>query len=154
MVWLKGLSHHFFTLTPSVVTRKYDFFTLSLAQSLLSQDNYLFTLCLAQSLLSRGSISLRLVWIKSVVRGLHFCTLWLIQSLLSQGIFLYNRLKGCCHGEPFFLYGSLTTPHLSLNHESLLGTTDDFTTSSLHFALFSTALWNLVNSKPDRSLDS
>ena len=28
------------------------------------------------------------------------------------------------------------------------GTTDDFATSFLHFSLFSTALWDLLNSKP------
>ena len=38
--------------------------------------------------------------------------------------------------------------HLSLSHEGHWGTTDDFTTSFLHFSLFSTALWDLVNSKP------
>ena len=42
--------------------------------------------------------------------------------------------------------------HLSLNREGRWGTTDDFTTSFLHFALFSTALWNLANSRPVRSL--
>ena len=38
--------------------------------------------------------------------------------------------------------------HLSLNHRGCLGTTDDFTASLLHFALFSTALWDLANSRP------
>ena len=42
--------------------------------------------------------------------------------------------------------------HLSLNREGRLGTTDDFTTNFLHFPLFSTALWNLVNSMPVHSL--
>ena len=32
------------------------------------------------------------------------------------------------------------------------GTTDDFTTSFLHFSLFSTAPWDLANSRPVRSL--
>ena len=36
--------------------------------------------------------------------------------------------------------------HLSLNCEGRWGTTDDFTTSFLHFSLFSTALWDLANS--------
>ena len=31
-------------------------------------------------------------------------------------------------------------------------TTDDFATSSLHFSLFSTALWDLPNSRPVHSL--
>ena len=38
--------------------------------------------------------------------------------------------------------------HLSLNHEGRWGTTDDFATSFLHFFLFSTALWDLANSRP------
>ena len=43
-------------------------------------------------------------------------------------------------------------PHLSLNRWGRWGTTDDFTTSFLHFSLFSTALWNLANPIPVRSL--
>ena len=42
--------------------------------------------------------------------------------------------------------------HLSLNREGRWGTTDDFATSFLHFSLFSTALWDLANSRPDYSL--
>ena len=42
--------------------------------------------------------------------------------------------------------------HLSLNREGRWGTTDDFTTSFLHFALFSSALWDLANSRPVHSL--
>ena len=42
--------------------------------------------------------------------------------------------------------------HLSLNREGCLGTTDDFTISFLHFSLFSTALWDLPNSRPVHSL--
>ena len=42
--------------------------------------------------------------------------------------------------------------HLSLNREGRLGTTDDFTTSFLHFSLFSTALWVFANSRPVHSL--
>ena len=37
--------------------------------------------------------------------------------------------------------------HLSLKHEGRWGTTDDFATSFLHFPLFSTALWDLANSR-------
>ena len=44
--------------------------------------------------------------------------------------------------------------HQSLNHESYWGTTDDFATSFLHFPLFSTALWDLLNSRPVYSLMS
>ena len=42
--------------------------------------------------------------------------------------------------------------HQSLNHEGRWGTTDDFATSFLHFSLFSTALWDLPNSRPVHSL--
>ena len=42
--------------------------------------------------------------------------------------------------------------HLSLNCEGRWGATDDFAASFLHFALFSTALWDLANSRPVHSL--
>ena len=42
--------------------------------------------------------------------------------------------------------------HLSLNLEGRWDTTDDFTTSFLHFSLSSTALWDLANSRPVHSL--
>ena len=42
--------------------------------------------------------------------------------------------------------------HQSLNREGRWGTTDVFATSFLHFSLFSTALWNLPNSRPVHSL--
>ena len=42
--------------------------------------------------------------------------------------------------------------HPSLNCEGRWGTTDDFTTSFLHCSLFSTALWDLPNSRPVHSL--
>ena len=42
--------------------------------------------------------------------------------------------------------------HLSLNCKGRWGTTDDFTTSSFRFSLFSTALWDLANSRPVHSL--
>ena len=41
--------------------------------------------------------------------------------------------------------------HLSLNRKGRWGTTHDFTTSFLHFSLFSTALWDLANSRPVHS---
>ena len=44
--------------------------------------------------------------------------------------------------------------HQSLNREGRWGTTDDFATSFLHFSLFSTALWDLPNSRPVHSLMS
>ena len=42
--------------------------------------------------------------------------------------------------------------HQSLNPEGRWGTTDDVATSFLHFSLFSTALWDLPNSRPIHSL--
>ena len=42
--------------------------------------------------------------------------------------------------------------HLSLNHQGHWGTTNDFTTSFLHFPLFCIALRDLVNSRPVHSL--
>ena len=41
--------------------------------------------------------------------------------------------------------------HQFLNREGRWGTTDDFATSFLHFPLFSTALWDLPNSRPVHS---
>ena len=38
--------------------------------------------------------------------------------------------------------------YLHFNRDGLWGTTDDFATSFLHFPLFSTALWDLPNSRP------
>ena len=38
--------------------------------------------------------------------------------------------------------------HLSLNRGGRWGTTDDFATSVLQFSLFSTAFWDLPNSRP------
>ena len=42
--------------------------------------------------------------------------------------------------------------HQSLNREGRWGTTDDFATTFLHFSLFSTALWDLPDSRPVYSL--
>ena len=42
--------------------------------------------------------------------------------------------------------------HLFLNRKGRCGTTDNFATSFLHFSLFSTALWDLLNSRPVHSL--
>ena len=47
---------------------------------------------------------------------------------------------------------SFAPPHISLNREGRWVTTDDFTTSFLHFSLFSTALWDSANSRPVHSL--
>ena len=54
----------------------------------------------------------------------------------------------CCDSN----WSDQTHHHLSHNREGLWGTTDDFTTSFLHFYLFSTALLDLANSRPVHSL--
>ena len=59
------------------------------------------------------------------------------------GLLLWLLLWLFCPGTPYL--------HQSLN--SLWGTTDDFTTSFLHFSLFSTALWVLTNSRFKISID-
>ena len=46
------------------------------------------------------------------------------------------------------LYIHLHPLHLFLNRGGLWGNTDDFTTSFLHFPVFSTALWDFANSRP------
>ena len=51
-----------------------------------------------------------------------------------------------------YVQNTLIVSHLSLNREGRWGTTDDFATSFLNFSLFSTALWDLVNSRPVHSL--
>ena len=53
---------------------------------------------------------------------------------------------------PFFLLLFFVHLHLSLNRGGRWSPTDDFTTSFVHFSLFSTALWDLANSRPVRSL--
>ena len=55
-----------------------------------------------------------------------------------------KRERGTCQ--------ALISSHLSLNREGCWGTTDDFATSFLHFSLFSTALWDLANSRPVHSM--
>ena len=55
----------------------------------------------------------------------------------------------CCHGYWFHCHHH---HHQSLNREGRWGTTDDFATNFLHFSLFSTALWDLANSRPVLSL--
>ena len=49
-------------------------------------------------------------------------------------------------------YNLTFTLHLSLNRGSRWSTTDDFTTTFLHFSLFSTALWDLADFRPVHSL--
>ena len=69
----------------------------------------------------------------------------------------WSRFSLCCRLFSTVVYSdtvlvtlfplSLISSHLSLNREDRWGTTDDFATSFLHFPLFSTALWDLANSR-------
>ena len=114
------------------------------------------------------------VW--SVLNALRFeiiCTVnWLsIKEEITSSLHRVHQHSHSCglHTLLFFLY---TTPlsdiiashsvnpsalcswhhhhhhHQSLNREGRWGTTDDFATSFLHCSLFSTALWDLLNSRP------
>ena len=60
--------------------------------------------------------------------------------------FSYLGVSNICHHHHHHHH------HQSLNCEGRWGTTDDFATSFLHFSLFSTALWDLPNSRPVHSL--
>ena len=51
-----------------------------------------------------------------------------------------------------FMQSHQQQQHQCLNREGPRGTTDDFTTSFLLFSLFSTALWDLANSRPVHSI--
>ena len=53
---------------------------------------------------------------------------------------------------PHCIWVELGHHHQSLNREGRWSTKDDFATSFLHFSLFSTAFWDLPNSRPVHSL--
>ena len=62
--------------------------------------------------------------------------------------YLYEHtfIQMCCQ-----IYLTLISSHLSINREGRWGATDDFATSFLHSSQFSTALWDLENSRPVHS---
>ena len=65
------------------------------------------------------------------------------------------RLLEICDGltQGLMMMIRYISSHLSLNRENRWGTTDDFATIfSLHFSLFSTAVWDLPNTRPVHSL--
>ena len=74
----------------------------------------------------------------------------------------YDGISDCCHHvetkqqvDTSVTLKSMSTSthqHQSLNREGRWGTTHDFATSFLHFSLFSSALWDLPNSRPVHSL--
>ena len=79
---------------------------------------------------------------------------WILSSSL---IFLYCFLFSCS-SHCLVLHKNIPIGifhhhhHQSLNREDRWGTTDDFATSFLNFPLFTTALWDLPNSRPVHSL--
>ena len=89
-----------------------------------------------------GSLFCLFSWIPSVVlRGLN--KTWIASHVVSH---LVLNSKSPLNNETFLYL------HLPLNREGCLGTTDDFITSFLQFSQFSTALWDLANSRPVHSL--
>ena len=76
-------------------------------------------------------------------------TSWLVQCF-------FNLCDIWCSvllfGQPWYNPEVVHHYHLSLNREGRWGTTNDFTTSFLHFPLFCIALRDLVNSRPVHSL--
>ena len=83
-------------------------------------------------------------YLKSFVRFLCVCDCHWLHLLLRELLSVEVVLKILCS---FPL--SLIPFH---NHGGCWGTTDDFTSSFLHFSLFSSALWDLANSRPVHSL--
>ena len=70
----------------------------------------------------------------------------ILKNSMSEG--KWNHTRARTH-TPYYTNAS---SHLSLNREGRWGTTDDFATSFLHFSLFTTALWDLADSRPVHSL--
>ena len=77
-----------------------------------------------------------------LVKG-HFLILHRLSGTLSL---TKSRHSARCHPSNHHHYH-----HQSLNRKGRWGTTDDFSTSFLHLSLFSTALWDLPNSRPVHS---
>ena len=77
-------------------------------------------------------------------RGVGLHTNWMHVELI------YIRIRAVLRGIVYTIHHH--HHHQSLNHEGRWGTTDDFATSFLHFSLFSTALWDLSNSRLVHSL--
>ena len=94
---------------------------------------------------------------------------WTLGGWAVDVSFLADSLSGKCQDCCLWVYSLLLPPpspqsrvsittmilhhhHQSLNREGRWSTTDVFATSFLHFCLFSTALWDLPNSRPVHSL--
>ena len=77
----------------------------------------------------------------------------IISDFRVQILFYFSLFRGGGGGElRIFDSSHHHRHHKSLNREGRWGTTDNFATSFLRFSLFSTALWDLPNSRPVHSL--
>ena len=75
------------------------------------------------------------------------------QQQLSKLTWLHTRRSVKAHlCYTHCLFDLILSHHLSLNRKGHWGTTDDFIISFLHFSLFSTALWDLPNTRSVHSL--
>ena len=89
-----------------------------------------------------------------------FTVRWIISSTttIKHSHFQYTKStqhcqqKCCCNNLVTYVFNNSHHHHHQSFNEGRWGTTDDITTSFLHFSLFSSALWNLPNSRPVHSL--
>ena len=86
-------------------------------------------------------------WVVPLCKVRHLPHLWCLRKL-QYSIFLPCQMARLDNSQRH----SHHHHQQSLNRKGRWGTTDDFATSFLHFSLFSTALWDLVNSRPVHSL--
>ena len=89
-------------------------------------------------------------WGRQDVRSLRLLAIFLCAHSSAQVSHLHPHFISQIQTS-FPLVGVLHILHLSLNRESRFGTTDDFTTSFLHFCLFSSSFWDLANYRPVHS---
>ena len=106
-------------------------------------------------------------------RTVGHCLRWFLgpsrcKSGLSSAGIQYVRCVQFCRDDPnillmscpitliailgLFLHNQYRRHHLFLNRQGRWGTTDNFATSFIHFSQFSTALWDLTNSRTVHSL--
>ena len=82
-----------------------------------------------------------------VMLHFHLCRVATLLENLSH-LMIFPRIKFQLSLSPAMSRETGHHHHQSLNREGRWGTTDNFATSFLHFPLFSTALWDLPNSRP------
>ena len=96
---------------------------------------------------------LLLVYVENINRNIPTTWRWARGDTHDEGVFCSARTVA--QGQSHSLGCRSLIPqtqhhhhhHQSLNREGRWGTTDAFTTSLLHFSLFSTALWDLADSR-------